>query len=66
VSFKRTGGRSETIAGSHLLVATGRMPNTEKLGLEAAGIETDERGFIRVTEGFFTLMDNVDRAAAGE
>jgi pyruvate/2-oxoglutarate dehydrogenase complex dihydrolipoamide dehydrogenase (E3) component len=59
VSFKRTGGRSETIAGSHLLAATGRMPNTEKLGLEAAGIETDERGFIRVNERLETNVPGV-------
>jgi pyruvate/2-oxoglutarate dehydrogenase complex dihydrolipoamide dehydrogenase (E3) component len=38
------------IAGSHLLVAVGRVPNTDGLGLDAAGIRTDERGFIRVNE----------------
>jgi pyruvate/2-oxoglutarate dehydrogenase complex dihydrolipoamide dehydrogenase (E3) component len=44
------GDRTETVTGSHLLVATGRRPNTDELGLEKAGIETDERGFIRVDD----------------
>jgi len=39
-----------TVTGSHLLVATGLKPNTEKLGLEAAGVETDDRGFVVVNE----------------
>jgi pyruvate/2-oxoglutarate dehydrogenase complex dihydrolipoamide dehydrogenase (E3) component len=34
------------IEGSHLLVATGRLPNTERLNLRAVGVETDERGFV--------------------
>ena len=38
----------QTISGSHLLVATGRIPNTDDLGLAAAGVETDPAGFIRV------------------
>ena len=35
------GGREKTLVGTHLLVATGRRPNTENIGLELAGIETD-------------------------
>jgi len=38
------------ITGSHLLVATGRVPNTEGLNLEAAGVRTDGRGFVQVNE----------------
>ncbi len=38
------------ITGSHLLVATGRVPNTEGLGLEDAGVQTDSRGFIQVND----------------
>ena len=38
----------ETIEGSHLLVATGRRPNSDELDLEKAGVETDGRGFIKV------------------
>ena len=37
--------------GSHLLLAVGRVPNTADLGLEAAGIRTDKRGYIEVDEG---------------
>ena len=36
----------QRIEGSHLLVATGRSPNTERLKLAAVGVETDERGFV--------------------
>ena len=39
-----------TLSGSHLLVAIGRPPNTDTLGLEAAGVETDGRGFVEVNE----------------
>jgi pyruvate/2-oxoglutarate dehydrogenase complex dihydrolipoamide dehydrogenase (E3) component len=38
------------ISGTHLLIATGRVPNTDDLGLEAAGIATDAHGYIRVDE----------------
>jgi pyruvate/2-oxoglutarate dehydrogenase complex dihydrolipoamide dehydrogenase (E3) component len=39
-----------TLEGTHLLVAVGRPPNTDRLNLEAAGVATDERGFIKVNE----------------
>jgi pyruvate/2-oxoglutarate dehydrogenase complex dihydrolipoamide dehydrogenase (E3) component len=39
---------SKTISGSHLIVATGRKPNTDDLGLDKAGIATDPRGYIKV------------------
>jgi pyruvate/2-oxoglutarate dehydrogenase complex dihydrolipoamide dehydrogenase (E3) component len=42
--------RVHGFTGTHLLVATGRIPNTDDLGLEAAGIATDEHGYIRVDE----------------
>jgi len=48
-----------TIAGSHLLVATGRTPNTDVLNLAAAGIEADRRGFIPVNERLQTTAPNV-------
>jgi pyruvate/2-oxoglutarate dehydrogenase complex dihydrolipoamide dehydrogenase (E3) component len=44
----RTGGETRELKGSHLLVATGRVPNTDSLNLSAAGIATDSRGFIKV------------------
>lgn len=42
------GNGSQTVAGSHLLVATGRRPNTDDLGLDKAGVEIDKRGYIKV------------------
>jgi pyruvate/2-oxoglutarate dehydrogenase complex dihydrolipoamide dehydrogenase (E3) component len=49
VTVETSGTRSQ-VAGSHLLLAIGRRPNTDDLGLDKAGIATDERGFIRVDE----------------
>lgn len=45
------------LEGSHLLVATGRRPNTEDLGLDAAGVARDARGYIQVNE---QLRSNVE------
>jgi len=42
------GGETQTLDGSHLLVATGRVPNSDTLNIAAAGIAADERGFIQV------------------
>ena len=47
VSIDRASGPS-IVSGSHLLVAIGRRPNTDDLGLEKTGIETDRSGFIKV------------------
>ncbi len=52
----RTPSGEKTVSGSHLLLAVGRTPNTDALGLEAAGIETDAHGLITVSE---TLETNV-------
>jgi dihydrolipoamide dehydrogenase len=41
-------GKSTALRGSHLLVATGRRPNTDDLGLEAAGVQQTPEGFIKV------------------
>jgi pyruvate/2-oxoglutarate dehydrogenase complex dihydrolipoamide dehydrogenase (E3) component len=49
VTVETSGTRSQ-VAGSHLLLAIGRRPNTDDLGLDKAGIATDERGYIRVDE----------------
>ena len=47
------------VSGTHLLLAVGRVPNTDDLGLEAAGIATDKRGFIEVDEALRTTNPNV-------
>ena len=44
------GGQAQMLVGSHVLLAIGRQPNTDGLHLDAAGIDTDERGFITVDE----------------
>jgi pyruvate/2-oxoglutarate dehydrogenase complex dihydrolipoamide dehydrogenase (E3) component len=49
---------SATLVGSHLLVATGRVPNSDTLNLAAAGIQTSECGFIQVN-------DRLETTAAG-
>jgi pyruvate/2-oxoglutarate dehydrogenase complex dihydrolipoamide dehydrogenase (E3) component len=48
-----------TLSGSHLLVAAGRPPNTETLNLDAAGIETDKRGFIKANDRLETSAEGV-------
>jgi pyruvate/2-oxoglutarate dehydrogenase complex dihydrolipoamide dehydrogenase (E3) component len=55
----KVGAASTAVAGSHLLVATGRRPNTDDLGLEAAGIATDERGYIKVDSQLRTSVPGV-------
>jgi pyruvate/2-oxoglutarate dehydrogenase complex dihydrolipoamide dehydrogenase (E3) component len=55
----RTAGGEQTIEGSDILVATGRVPNTDDVGLEQAGIELDERGYIRVNDRLETSAPDV-------
>lgn len=58
------------VTGSHLLIATGRRPNTDDLGLENAAVELDERGYIQVNDfletskpGIYALGDVNGRGA---
>lgn len=53
------GGRRRSVEGTHLLIAAGRRPNIDTLQLDSAGIETDERGFIRVTDLLETTAPGV-------
>jgi pyruvate/2-oxoglutarate dehydrogenase complex dihydrolipoamide dehydrogenase (E3) component len=50
---------AKTLSGSHLLVATGRQPNTDDLGLEKAGVATDARGYIKVNGRMETSVPGV-------
>ncbi|MFL0413975.1 FAD-containing oxidoreductase [uncultured Sphingomonas sp.] len=45
--------------GSHVLVAVGRRPNTDDLGLDVAGVATDERGYIKVDDGLETNVPGI-------
>ncbi|ALF89931.1 MULTISPECIES: FAD-containing oxidoreductase [Ralstonia solanacearum species complex] len=52
-------GGAREVAGSHLLLAVGRVPNTDDLGLDRAGIETDARGYILVDEQLRTSVPGI-------
>lgn len=54
-----TDNDNRTIEGTHILFATGRIPNTDSLNLEAAGIETDSKGYIRTNEYLETSSPSV-------
>src|SRR5688572_1390262 len=55
----RTTAGERTIEGSDLLVAAGRVPNTADIGLDVAGVETGERGYIKVNERLETTAPDV-------
>ena len=60
LAFQMTcGGAATEAEGSHLLVATGREPNTHDLGLEAAGVSLDARGFIEVDDHLRTNVEGI-------
>ena len=50
---------ARTVEGSHLLVATGRIPNTADIGLDVAGVALDRRGFIEVDEQLRSVAPDV-------
>jgi pyruvate/2-oxoglutarate dehydrogenase complex dihydrolipoamide dehydrogenase (E3) component len=52
-------GAEKTLQGTHVLVATGRAPNTEGLGLEVAGVELTDRGYIKVNDRLQTTAPGV-------
>ena len=55
----RVGSGEQKIEGSHILVAAGRVPNTAAIGLAEAGIELDDRGYIRVNDRLETTASGV-------
>lgn len=59
VTAEREDGGEIQVDGDRLLMATGRRPNTDLLDVEKAGIETDERGFIKVDKKMKTTAENV-------
>jgi pyruvate/2-oxoglutarate dehydrogenase complex dihydrolipoamide dehydrogenase (E3) component len=50
---------AEPIEGTHLLVATGRRPNTDDLGLDAAGVDVDARGYVVVDDELRTSAPHI-------
>jgi len=58
LSFESPAGATR-VTGSHLLIATGRGPNTDSLALDKAGIETDKHGFIKVNGRLETNVPGV-------
>jgi pyruvate/2-oxoglutarate dehydrogenase complex dihydrolipoamide dehydrogenase (E3) component len=69
IGFRRDGTRiavsldclsgPPVVAGSHVLLAVGRRPNTDDLGLKAAGIDTDAKGFIQVDDQLRTTAEGI-------
>ena len=55
----QTSTGERTLIGSHLLMAAGRVPNTDWLNLDVAGIQTDKRGFIQVNEQLETNVPGI-------
>jgi len=55
----KTGNGTRTVEGTDILVAIGRTPNTDGIGLEKAGIEVTEKGHIRVNDRLETTAPNV-------
>jgi len=55
----RSGAETRTLSGSHLLVATGRVPNTDTMNVAAAGIATDAKGYIRANSRLETNVEGV-------
>ena len=52
-------GQQKTVEGSYLLLAVGRVPNSDNLNLDAAGVETDQRGYITVNDHLQTNVPNI-------
>jgi pyruvate/2-oxoglutarate dehydrogenase complex dihydrolipoamide dehydrogenase (E3) component len=57
IRLQLKGGKS--FEGSHLLVATGRKPNTKDLNLQAAGVATNDKGYVRVNEQLQTNVPHI-------
>ena len=58
-SLQVAAGGVQTLAGSHLLVATGRVPNSDALNLSATGVGTDTKGFIKVNDQLETNVEGI-------
>lgn len=52
-------GQTQQVRGSHLLLAVGRVPNSDRLNLEAAGVTTDDKGYIQVNDVMQTSVPHI-------
>jgi len=52
-------GKAEEVIGSHLLMAVGRRPNTDDLGLDRAGVAVDDRGYVVVDDELRTNVSGI-------
>jgi len=52
-------GKEDKIDGSHLMLATGRIPNSKELDLEKAGVEVDDKGNIKIDEKLVTAVAHI-------
>lgn len=59
VTLEAVDGKQSKVTVDKLLVAVGRRPNSAELGLETAGVQTDERGFITTNENMLTNVANI-------
>ncbi len=59
VHIKKRGKKTEVLTSAHVLLATGRKPQTSALKLENTGIKTDEKGFIKVNDKLQTSVKNI-------
>ncbi len=50
---------SAPVKGTHLLLATGRIPNTDKLGLENTKVKLDDKGYVKVDDALKTTVDHI-------
>jgi pyruvate/2-oxoglutarate dehydrogenase complex dihydrolipoamide dehydrogenase (E3) component len=57
--FYEQDGQVKQVRGTHLLLALGRVPNSDRLNLEAAGVEVNERGYIRVNDVMQTNVPHI-------
>jgi pyruvate/2-oxoglutarate dehydrogenase complex dihydrolipoamide dehydrogenase (E3) component len=52
-------GAGREVEGSHLLLAIGRVPNTQDLGLDKAGVKVNDKGYIEVDDGLRTNVEGI-------
>jgi pyruvate/2-oxoglutarate dehydrogenase complex dihydrolipoamide dehydrogenase (E3) component len=58
-AFVKCGAQQLELVGSHLLLAVGRQPNTDDLGLDLAGVTTNARGFVEVDDQLLTNVEGI-------